>query len=184
MALAVGGPIDKTPGHRISFCMIRKIAEHHQSYRRLMALAKKAAPERRERLEKLARLGLKLAQLQLRDPSHRPDTKSRMSADQYRAIAECLSAAPDMIKRAKYFASMAETAEWDDWPSSATAPCLLLTTEELDVIANAPYWSRQRVLAPFLTATEQAALRQSTKDAAKLFRQAFAVDRKPSPSSS
>jgi hypothetical protein len=70
--------------------MIRTIAEYHQSYQRLIALAKKATPERREKLLKLARLGLKLAQLQLRDPSHRPDTRLRMSADQYRAIAEWL----------------------------------------------------------------------------------------------
>ena len=61
--------------------MIRTINELHRSYRRLFELAKRAPTERRERLLKLARLGLKLAQVQLRDPSHRPDTTRRMSAD-------------------------------------------------------------------------------------------------------
>src|ERR1700722_3433305 len=110
--------------------MIRTIHEHHQSYRRLMELAKRAPIERREKLLKLARLGLKLAQLQLRDPSHRPDTRLRMSADQYRAIAECLSAKHELAKRACYFEAMAESAALRDWPSSATAPYLVLTAEE------------------------------------------------------
>jgi hypothetical protein len=107
--------------------MIRTIHEHHQSYRRLMELAKRAPIERRENLLKVARLGLKFAQLQLRDPSQRPDTRLRMSADQYRAIAECLSAKPELAKRACYFEAMAESATLNDWPSSATAPYLVLT---------------------------------------------------------
>jgi hypothetical protein len=49
----------------------------------------------------------------------------------------------------------------------------------LDVIANGPFWSRQHVLAPFLTETEQAALRRSAKDAAEYFRQTFAADQSP-----
>ena len=77
-----------------------------------------------------------------------------MSADQYRAIAECLSAKPDLARRASYFACLAEAAGWDDWPSSAGAPRSALTAAELDVIANAPYSSRQRIFAPSLTATE------------------------------
>lgn len=153
--------------------MIRTLQEHHQSYRRLIALAKKAPIERREKLLKLARLGLKLAQLQLRDPSHRPDTRLRMSADQYRAIAECLSAKPALAKRALYFESMAETAEHQDWPSSAIAPCLVLTTDELDVVANAPHWIYQRVMAPFLTETERVALRQNAKDFFEYANKAF-----------
>jgi hypothetical protein len=157
--------------------MIRTINEHHQSYRRLIALAKKAAPERRENILKVARLGLKLAQLQLRDPSHRPDTSLRMSADQYRAIAECFSAKPEAAKRARYFVAMAEMSALNDWPSSAVAPCLTLTEEELDMLANAPFWIGQRVFAPTLTATEQAALRLSMQEATALARNAFSKEK-------
>jgi hypothetical protein len=158
--------------------MIRTLEEHHQSYRRLIAAAKKAPTERREKLLKLARLNLTFAQLQLRDPSHRPDTKLRMSADQYRAIAECLSSAPDLAKRASYFEGMAERAELHDWPSSATAPYLVLTTEELEAVAAAPYWTHQRVSAPFLTDTEQAALRQNAKDLLEYYQKAFEKESK------
>jgi hypothetical protein len=51
-----------------------------------------------------------------------------MSADQYRAIAECLSAKPKLAKRACYFEAMAESAALHDGPSSATAPYLVLTS--------------------------------------------------------
>jgi hypothetical protein len=54
---------------------MRTIHEQHQSYKRLRALAAKAPLHRRERLLKLARLGLLLAQAQLRDPSLRAKTK-------------------------------------------------------------------------------------------------------------
>jgi hypothetical protein len=156
--------------------MIRTIHEHHQSYRRLMELAKRAPIERWENLLKVARLGLKFAQLQLRDPSQRPDTRMRMSADQYRAIAECLSAKPELAKRACYLEAMAESATLNDWPSSATAPYLVLTAEELEALADAPFWTHQRVSAPYLTATEQAALRQHAKEALALARKAFSEE--------
>jgi hypothetical protein len=68
---------------------------------------------------------------------------------------------------------MAESATLNDWPSSATAPYLVLTAEELEALADAPFWTHQRVSAPHLTVTEQAALKQSAKEAMELGRKAF-----------
>jgi hypothetical protein len=99
-----------------------------------------------------------------------------MSADQYRAIAECLSAKPKLAKRACYFEAMAESAALHDGPSSATAPYLVLTAEELEALADAPFWSQQRVSAPYLTATEQVALRQHAKEMVALARKSFSED--------
>jgi hypothetical protein len=127
--------------------MIRTIQEHHQSYKRLIALAKKTPLQRREKLLQLARLNLKFAQIQFDDPSRRPDTKLRMCADQYLAISECLSAKSELAKRANHFHGMAEIAEHQQWPSSVIAPRLALTTEELEVVADASYTTQQRVFA-------------------------------------
>jgi hypothetical protein len=71
---------------------------------------------------------------------------------------------------------MAESAALHDWPSSATAPYLVLTAEELEALADAPFWTHQRVSAPYLTATEQAALRQHAKEMLALARKAFSED--------
>lgn len=133
----------------------------------------KAAKERRDYLLKLARANLKFAEAQLRDPSLRPDVSLRLSADQYRAVAEFLSAKPDAEKRGRWFAAMAETADRGDWPSSAVAPFRVFTQEEATAIWNGPRELHQRVFAPYLTATEQAALRQSAKEAMVLMRKAF-----------
>jgi hypothetical protein len=154
--------------------MIRTINELYRSYRRLLELAKRAPIEKREKLLKLARLGLKLAQVQLSNPSHRPDTRLRLSADQYRAIAEGLSAKPEMAERARWFAGMVETAERLNWPCSATAPHLVLTPQEIDALSNAPFWTRQRVFAPYLTKTELASLKQHAKEMHDLGQMGFA----------
>ena len=100
-------------------------------------------------------------------------TTPRLSADQCRAIAECLLVAADTADRGLHFAQMAEIAEREDWPCSATAPYQLLTREESGAIWNAPYWTRQRVFAPYLTKTQQAALRHDLKNAGALARKAF-----------
>jgi hypothetical protein len=128
--------------------MIRTINEHHRSARRLFDLAKKAPMERRERLLRLARMNLRLAVAQLREPSLRPDTRLRMSADQYRAIAEFLLGNKEKEKRGAWFAAMAETAERCYWPSSAIAPFRVLTEEEASEIRNGPHELSQRVFAP------------------------------------
>jgi hypothetical protein len=141
-------------------------------------LAKRAStPERRRELRKLARVDLKLAQAQMRDPSHRPDMRLRMSADQYRAIGECLSGLPEAAHRTSYFAGMAETAGRADWPSSAIAPYLVLMAEELELISSAPYWTRQRLFAPLLTASEQAALHKAGEADMEYFKLTFAPER-------
>jgi hypothetical protein len=138
--------------------MIRTIQEHHRAAKLLFDLAKRASLKTRGKLLQLAKGNLRLAEAQLRNPALRPDTRQRMSADQYRAIAECLSTKPEMAKRAAWFADLARTAEQYDWPSSAVAPCQVLTSEESSAIWEI-YGFRQRVFAPFLTKTEQAALR-------------------------
>ncbi len=127
--------------------MIRTINELHRSAKRLFELAKEVAPERCGRLLQLARLGLRFAEAQLRNPSLRPDMSLRMSADQYRAVVECVSAKPEMVKRARRFGDLAEMAELYAWPSSADAPFQVLTEEELSEIRKAPFELRQRALA-------------------------------------
>jgi hypothetical protein len=86
----------------------------------------RAPIHRRERLLKLARLGLKLAHAQLRDPSLRPDVSLTLSADQHRAIAEFLLANPETKKKGRWFAELVEIAERCDWPSCAVAPFRVL----------------------------------------------------------
>jgi hypothetical protein len=69
--------------------MIRTINEHYRTAKSLRQKAELAPKERRKLLLQLAKVNLMFAQAQLRDPSLRP--KSRLSTDQYRAIAEvCL----------------------------------------------------------------------------------------------
>jgi hypothetical protein len=85
-----------------------------------------------------------------------------MSADQYRAIVECLSAKPN-------------------WQSAVLLrghgrKCQVLSAEELEALADAPFWTHQRVSAPYLTATEQAALRQCAKEAMAFAREAFSEE--------
>lgn len=118
-----------------------------------------------------------LAQVQLRNQTLRPDTTLRLSADQYRAIAEFLAASDAMVQRAKYFAELARTAELYDWPSSATAPFRVLTEEESNAIWNGPFALRQRVFAPTLTKTEREALRQHAKETIAYAQKAFAPDK-------
>jgi hypothetical protein len=126
--------------------MIRTINELHRAAKRLRELAKSVPLERREKLLQLARGNLQLAKAQLRDLSLRP--KSRLSADQYRAIAEFLLAKEETAKRGRWFAGMVETAKYLDWPSSCTAPFELLTKEEVSAIWNGSFSLRQRVFAP------------------------------------
>jgi len=144
--------------------MIRTINELHQAYKRMRELAAKAPIHRRGRLLQIARGVLTLARGQLANPKHRPDPKRRLGADQYRAIAEHLLASLETAQCGRWFASMAETAEREDWPSSATAPFAVLTREESSAIWNGSFALRQRVFAPFLTASEQAALRKDLKE--------------------
>jgi hypothetical protein len=142
--------------------MIRTINEQYRAYKRLRDLAAKVQMRRRERLLQLARMVLALATAQLRDPEFRP--KARLSADQYRAIAEYLLANPDTATRGRRFAGLAKIAEREDWPCSATGPFQVLTKEESSGIWNGPFALSQRVFAPYLTASQQAALRKDLKE--------------------
>lgn len=146
--------------------MIRTINEHHRSAKRLFELAKKTTKERRKYLFRLARGNLRLAEAQLRNPSLRPDTRSRLSADQYHAIAEFLLASPQKVKRGRRFAELAETAEYYNWPNSSDAPFQLLTREESRAIWNESVALRLRVFGPHIAKAErdytQANWRQKT----------------------
>ena len=157
--------------------MIRTIDEHYRAYKRLKELAAKAPIHRRGRLLQLAKLALTFATVQLRNPKHRPDPKRRLSVDQYRAIAEHLLANPETARRGRWFAGMAEIAEREDWPCSATAPFEVLTKEESSAIWNGSAALRQRVFAPFLTASQQAALRKDMKEATARVMKQFRAER-------
>jgi hypothetical protein len=158
--------------------MIRTINEHHRSAKRLFELAKKTTKERRKYLFRLARGNLRLAEAQLRNPSLRPDTRSRLSADQYHAIPEFLLASPQKVKRGRRFAELAETAEYYNWPNSSDAPFQLLTREESRAIWNESVALRLRVFAPIspkpsgITPKRTGAKRppQGLKDDARLVR--------------
>ncbi len=143
--------------------MIRTINEHYRAAKFLREKAETAPKERRTRLLQLARLNLMLAKAKLRDPSLQP--RARPSADQCRAIAEHLLAKEETTARGRWFAELAEIAERYDWPSSSTAPFRLLTKEEVSAIWNGSFSLRQRVFAPYLTATEQTALMQNANEA-------------------
>jgi hypothetical protein len=146
--------------------MIRTINEHYRAAKLLRQKAESAPKGKRKLLLQLAKVNLMFAKAQLRDPSLRP--KTRLSADQCRAIAEVLLAKEETALRGRWFADLAEIAERYDWPSSGTAPYQLLSKAEWSAICNSSFSLNQRVFAPYLTATEQASLRQSLKEALRL----------------
>jgi hypothetical protein len=96
----------------------------------------------------------------------------KLSADQCRAILVHLIAQGDVARR-HWFEELSEIAAQEDWPSSVTAPYQLLTEREFALIWNGDADARQRVLAPYLTRTQLAELRRSTKQWKEFARQAF-----------
>jgi hypothetical protein len=108
----------------------------------------------------------------------------KMSVDQNLAMAQHLrrsahALAQDdqkrrtILDRARSFLMLAKQARDEDWPSSVSAPFVILTSEESESAWSDPP-TRQRVFVPYLTATELEALQRSANETSEYARKAFA----------